>query len=66
MVPFTREIVRLGGSERVYLLVTLARFDINKDGIITPQEYEMSRVMGEKCVPNPKPLVFCRLAWCVA
>ena len=52
MVPFTREIVRMGGAERVYLLVTIARLDLNRDGIITQEEYNLSRVAGERCVSN--------------
>lgn len=52
MTPFTREVVRIGGAERVYLLVTMARFDINRDGQISHEEYAMSRIAGEKCVSN--------------
>ena len=40
----------MGGAERVYLLVTIARLDLNRDGIITQEEYNLSRVAGERCV----------------
>ena len=50
--PFTREIITLGGLERVQLLITIARFDINGDGSIDEAEFNSSRTSGEKCVAN--------------
>jgi hypothetical protein len=50
--PFTREMINLGGLERVQLLITIARFDIDGDGEIDDQEFEISRKEGEKAVSN--------------
>ena len=52
MMPFSRAIVELGGLERVYLLITIAKFDVNHDGGISQQEFESARITGEKCVSN--------------
>lgn len=51
-MPFSRSIVELGGLERAYLLIVIARFDLNRDGKISRQEFESARVQGEKCVSN--------------
>ena len=42
--PFTREIITLGGLERVQLLITIARFDINGDGSIDQAEFSSSNI----------------------
>ena len=52
MLPFSRAIVELGGLERVYLLITIAKFDVNHDGGISQSEFESARITGEKCVSN--------------
>ena len=52
MAPFSKAIVELGGLERVYLLIMIARFDMNRDGSISQQEFESARIQGEKCVSN--------------
>ena len=52
MMPFSRAIVELGGLERVYLLITIAKFDVNHDGGISQTEFESARITGEKCVSN--------------
>ena len=52
MAPFSRSIVELGGLERVYLLIMIAKFDVNRDGGISRTEFETARVAGEKCVSN--------------
>jgi len=51
-LPFTYEVIRIGGLERVHLLLAMARFDLNGDGIIDGAEYELSRMQGEKLVVN--------------
>jgi len=50
--PFTRSIINIGGLERVQLLISMARFDIDGDGSIDQAEFEVSRSAGEKCVAN--------------
>ena len=50
--PFTREMVNLGGLERVQLLIVIARFDIDGDGDIDEAEFEISRKEGEKAIAN--------------
>lgn len=50
--PFTREMVNLGGLERVQLLLVISRFDIDGDGDIDEQEFEISRKEGEKAIAN--------------
>lgn len=52
MKPFSRSIVELGGLERAYLLIIIARFDVNRDGKISKQEFESARIQGDKCVSN--------------
>ena len=46
MAPFSRSIVELGGLERVYLLIMIAKFDVNRDGGISRSEFETERVAG--------------------
>ena len=50
--PFTREMINLGGLERVQLLIVIARFDIDGDGDIDEAEFEISRKEGEKAITN--------------
>jgi len=50
--PFTREMINLGGLERVQLLIVISRFDIDGDGDIDEQEFEISRKEGEKAITN--------------
>jgi len=50
--PFTREMINLGGLERVQLLIVISRFDIDGDGDIDEQEFEISRKEGEKAISN--------------
>lgn len=50
--PFTREMINLGGLERVQLLIVISRFDIDGDGDIDEQEFEISRKEGEKAIAN--------------
>ena len=50
--PFTGAIIHIGGLERVHLLLAIARFDINGDGMIDDAEYDLARLQGEKFVAN--------------
>ena len=52
LTPFTREMVNLGGLERVQLLIVISRFDIDGDGDIDEAEFEISRKEGEKAITN--------------
>ena len=51
-LPFTASIIHMGGLERVHLLLAIARFDINGDGMIDDAEYDLARMQGEKFVGN--------------
>lgn len=53
MLPaFTQKLVDIGGVERAYLLISIARFDLDADGQLDVEEFNRFRISGEQIVNN--------------